>query len=39
MFHAGMSVFPGGYVGVEVFFVISGFLITSILLKERATDR
>ena len=34
LFHGGFSGFDGGYVGVDVFFVISGYLITSLILEE-----
>ena len=36
LFHAGFEHFAGGYVGVDVFFVISGFLITSIIVGQQA---
>jgi peptidoglycan/LPS O-acetylase OafA/YrhL len=38
LFHAQLAL-PGGYVGVDVFFVISGFLITSLILRDAEQNR
>ena len=38
LFHGGFSWLSGGYVGVDIFFVISGYLITSIILKEKEAN-
>ncbi|WP_158971902.1 acyltransferase family protein [Chachezhania sediminis] len=39
LFHAGFDVFSGGFVGVDIFFVISGYLITTILINDLEAGR
>jgi peptidoglycan/LPS O-acetylase OafA/YrhL len=37
LFHAGVSRLSGGFVGVDVFFVLSGFFITGLIVRELAS--
>jgi peptidoglycan/LPS O-acetylase OafA/YrhL len=39
LFHANAPFLPGGYIGVDVFFIISGYLITSLICQEYGAGR
>ena len=38
-FHAGFALFGGGFIGVDVFFVISGYLISTIIFQEKKLNK
>src|SRR6185295_12817091 len=38
-FHSGLGLFPGGFVGVDLFFVLSGYLVTNVVLAEQDGGR
>jgi len=39
LFHAGFELFSGGFIGVDIFFVISGYLITTLLIEDIENQR
>ena len=39
LFHAFPSLVPGGFVGVDIFFVLSGYLISSLILRDLAAGQ